>query len=216
MVYDGAMAGDPTRQTLPRDKRDAARELIVLGLLRRAPMSAYFVDRTMRNHAPLYRPFKFGNTYHFIDALADAGLLKARSAAAKRGPSRTKHVFSLSAHGESRFRTLLAETLADVQASDVALETALVLLGQLSRREAMALLELRLKALGEHEARLQRLWGGFRTRRGAAYLAASHHVQRLKGERRFVDDAIRRLEDQRWSREWTENDGAISEPSRAL
>ena len=94
MLYDDLMAGDPARQTLPRGKRDAARELIVLGLLRRAPMSAYFVDRTMRNHAPLYRPFKFGNTYHFIDALADAGLLRARSAAAKRGPSRTSAVSS--------------------------------------------------------------------------------------------------------------------------
>jgi len=197
-------------------KQDAARELIVLGLLRRAPMSAYAVDRAVRNHAPLYRPFKLGNTYHFIDALAAAGLLKARSATAKRGPRTTKHVFRLSASGEARFRALLGDTLADVQSSDAALETALVLLGQLPRAEAAALLERRRNALAGHEARLGRLWGDVRGRRGAASLAASHHVHRLKGERRFVEDAIRRLDDARWSPEWRDDDGAITEPARRL
>lgn len=196
--------------------RDAARELIVLGLLRRAPMSAYSVDRTMRNHAPLYRPFKQGNTYHFVDALAAEGFLKARSALAKRGPNKTKTVFRLSASGEARFLALLAATLGDVQASDAALETALVLLGQLPRGEASALLTRRLKALADHEARLQRLWGGLRRRQGAASFASSHHVQRLKAERRFAEDALARLNDARWSPDWSENDGTITEPSRTL
>ncbi len=196
--------------------RDAARELIVLGLLRRAPMSAYSVDRTMRNHAPLYRPFRLGNTYHFIDVLAAEGFLKARSAAAKRGPNKTKNVFRLSASGEARFRKLLAETLGDVQAGDAALETALVLLGQLPRFEAAALLKRRLKALADHEARLHRLWGDVRRRQGAASFASSHHVQRLKAERRFAEDALARLNDARWSAEWSDNDGTITEPSRKL
>lgn len=198
------------------ESRDAARELIVLGLLRRAPMSAYSVDRAMRNHAPLYRPFRLGNTYHFIDALAEDGFLKARSAAAKRGPSKTKSVFRLSASGEARFRKLLADTLGDVQASDAALETALVLLGQLPRGEATALLKRRLKAIADHEARLHRLWGDVRRRQGAASFASSHHVQRLKAERRFAEDAIARLNDARWSPGWSENDGTITEPSRKL
>jgi len=216
LLYDGREWFSNASMTAPRDKRDAARELIVLGLLRRAPMSAYSVDRAVRNHAPLYRPFKAGNTYHFVDALAEDGFLKARSTAAKRGPRPTKHVYSLSATGEARFRKLLADTLGDVQATDAALETALVLLGQLPRREAMTLLKRRLKAIVDHEARLQRLWGDVRARRGAAYLAVSHHVQRLKGERRFVDDALARLDDGRWSSEWSENDGKITEPTRAL
>jgi len=200
----------------PLVKRDPSRELIVLGLLRRAPMSAYSIDRAMRNHAPLYRPFKQGNTYHFIDALAESGLLRFRSGATQRGPRRTKHVFRLSATGEARFRKLLAETLSDVQASDAALETALVLLGQLPRVEASALLKSRIKALADHEARLHRLWGDVKRRRGAAFLAVSHHVGRLKSERRFVEDAIARLNDPAWSPEWREDDVAVTEASRRI
>lgn len=198
------------------EKRDSARELIVLGLLRRAPMSAYAVDRTLRNHAPLYRPFKQGNTYHFVDGLAEDGLLEAHGAPAKRGPSKVKHVFALSAAGEARFRKLLGDTLGDVQSTDPALETALVLLGQLPRREAKALLKRRLKALADHEARLQRLWGDMTSRRGAAYFASTHHLHRLTAERRFAEDAIRRLDDAGWSAHWREDDGTITEPSRRL
>ncbi len=199
-----------------RTSGDVARELIVLGLLRRAAMSAYAVDRALRSHAPLYRPFRAGNTYHFIDRLAHEGLLRARSAAAKRGPRATKPVFRLSPRGDARFRTLLAETLADVQTGDAALETAMVLLGQLPRAEAIVLLERRLKAIAEHEARLRRLWGDLRGRRGAAALASSHHTSRLKAERRFAEDAVRRLTNPRWSPEWRDDDGAVSEASRRL
>ena len=140
--------------------------------------------------------------------------MRSRSATAARGPRATKDVFRLSPSGETRFRKLLADTLADVQASDAALETALVLLGQLSRSEARALLKRRLKAIADAQARLQRLWGDVRGKQGAGSFASSHHVARLKAERRFVEDAIGRLDDARWSSDWTENDGAISEPTR--
>ena len=197
-------------------KRDPARELIVLGLLRRKPMSAYTVDIAVRNHVPLYRPFKQGNVYHLIDSLTQRGLLRRRSAAAKRGPRESKDVFRLSAAGEEHFKELLAQTLSDVQAGDVAIETALVLLGQLPRAQAAKLLTGRLSALAEHEGRVERLWGGTRDRRGAAYLAAAHHAARLKAERRFAADALKRLNDPGWCSEWRQDDGAITEPSRAL
>ncbi len=176
-------------------------------------MSAYSVDRAVRNHAPLFRPFKRGNVYHFIEALAQRGLLRRRAARARRGPRETKDVYRLSPAGEAQFRALLAQTIADVQAGDAALETALVLLGQLPRSHAAKLLTARLQALIDHDRRVERLWGDVRERRGAAFLAASHNAHRLKAERRFVQEAISRLNDTAWSSQWRADDGAVTDRS---
>jgi DNA-binding PadR family transcriptional regulator len=195
---------------------DAERELFVSGLLRRQPFSAYSVSRAMRDHAPLYRLFKRGNLYHFIEKLAAAGLLEAEDAAAKRGPRDTKTVYRLSAAGEERFRTLLRQVLLDEQAADAALETALVLLGQLRRDEALALLTERAGVIATHERRLSRLLGDLKTRGGAAYIGQSHTVHRLRSERRFLADTIALLQDAKWEPEWILDDGPIVDSSRRM
>jgi DNA-binding PadR family transcriptional regulator len=190
------------------------RELFVLGLLRRKSASAYHVDKTMREHSPLYRSFKRGNLYNFIDRLAAAGLLEADRAAARRGPHKTKALYRLSDAGERRFIELLRSVLLDVQAPDPALETALVLLGQLQRDAAMELLAERARHIAAHERRLSRLLGDMRQRAGAAYLSASHTLHRLRGERRYLSDTIDLLKDPTWEPEWVFDDGPIVDPSR--
>lgn len=195
---------------------DPGRELLVLGILRRSPLSAYSVDRVVRNHSPLYRPFKYGNLYHFIERLAERGFLLRRNARSKRGPHETKDVFRLSAAGEARFRTLLREVMLDIQASDSALEVALVLLGQLPRREAGQLLQARADELSQFGRRFKRLWGEAEARQGAGYFAAAHAVGRLESEQRFIRDAAKRLHDPRWNPTWISDDGPVIDSSRKL
>lgn len=197
-------------------KSDAGRELLVLGIVRRRPLSAYSIDRTVRNHSPLYRPFRQGNVYHLVRRLTELGHLTRSAAKTKRGPSESKSVFALSAAGERRFARLLREVLSDPQASDSALEIALVLLGQLPRAEAARLLRARDHELAAAERRIKRLFGDMESRSAAAYLAGTHAVARLASERRYLRARLRQLENPRWYPEWISDDGPVSDPERRL
>jgi hypothetical protein len=110
----------------------------------------------------------------------------------------------------------LRTVILDVQAEHPALETALVLLGQLRRDQAVELLGERAANIAAHEGRLSRLLGGMRERAGAAYLSASHTVHRLRGERRYLSDTIDLLRDPHWEPEWVLNDGPIMDSSRKI
>jgi len=190
------------------------RELFVLGLLRRGAASAYSIDKAMREHSPLYRSFKRGNLYSFIERLATAGLLERREARSRRGPRETKTLYRLTADGEARFGELLRSVILDVQAGDPALETALVLLGQLRRDTATKLLAERAGLVAAHERRLSRLLGDMRERAGSAYLSASHTLHRLRGERRYLSDTIALLQNPKWEPQWILNDGPIVDAKR--
>ncbi|MGA8576538.1 MAG: helix-turn-helix transcriptional regulator [Candidatus Cybelea sp.] len=185
------------------------RELFVLGLLRRQALSAYAVDQIMREHFPLYRRFRRGNIYQLVERLREDGYLLQRSAATRRGPRESKAVYRLSSAGEARFHELLHGVITDVQSSDPALETAFVLLGQLRRDEALALMLERMREIESQERRLKRLFGDARGRGGAGYFAAAHAYHRMRSEHRFLEDAVRRLRDRTWEPKWVLDDGPI-------
>jgi DNA-binding PadR family transcriptional regulator len=188
---------------------DPHRELFVLGVLRRQSLSAYAVEKIIREHVPLYRRFRSGNLYQFVERLCEDGYLLRRSAAARRGPRDSKFVYRLSSAGEVRFRELLRRVITDVQSNDTALETAFVLLGQLRRDEALALMLERMREIEGQERRLKRLFGEARGR-GAGYFASAHAYHRMRSEHRFLQDAVRRLRDRAWEPRWILDDGPIS------
>jgi DNA-binding PadR family transcriptional regulator len=207
---------EPCRCGKGMSAAEPQRELFVLGLLRRRPASAYALDKAMRDHSPLYRSFRRGNLYSFVERLAASGLLEFEDAAARRGPHRSKTVYRLSAAGERRFAELLTAVMLDVQAEHAALETALVLLGQLSRERAAGLLTQRAEHVAAHERRLSRLRGDIKDRAGAAYLSASYALHRLRAERRYLGDALALLHDARWEPSWVLDDGPVVDASRKI
>jgi DNA-binding PadR family transcriptional regulator len=195
---------------------DPHRELFILGLLRRQPLSAYAIDKIIRDHLPLYRRFRGGNLYQFVERLSQGGFLLQRSVAARRGPRKSKSVYRLSSTGEARFRELLRRTIVDVQSNDAALETAFVLLGQLGRDEALSLMHERMREIEGHERRLKRLFGEARERGGAGHFAAAHAYHRASSERRFLQDALKRLNDRKWEPGWVLNDGPITDATKVI
>jgi DNA-binding PadR family transcriptional regulator len=181
---------------------ESHRELFVLGLLRRQPLSAYEMEKIVREHVPLYRRFRRGNLYQFVERLSQDGYLLRRSTATQRGPRESKAVYRLSQAGEARFHETLARVMTDPQSSDAELETAFVLLGQLGRDEALSLVLRRMREIEEQERRLKRLFGDARGRGGAGYFAAAHAYERMRAEHRFVEHAVRLLQDPKWEPEW--------------
>ncbi|HEY2476394.1 MAG TPA: PadR family transcriptional regulator [Candidatus Cybelea sp.] len=186
---------------------DPHRELFVLGLLRGAESSAYDVDHAMREHVPLYRRFSQGNTYQFVERLAANGLLSRRAAATRRGPREQKWLYALSPDGETRFRELVRGIMTDVQSSDVALETALVLLGQLPRDDALELVIARAGEVERYERRLKRIYGEERgIGRGGAFTRL-RIMHRMQSERRYLGEIAGLLRDAKWEPQWIAGDG---------
>src|SRR5579883_444525 len=195
----------------------AHRELFVLGLVRRGPHSAYAIDRAMREHVPLYRRFSHGNTYQFVERLAKNGILSRQTAAARRGPHEQKWVYRLAPAGEARFQQLLQEIVTDVQASDVALETALVLLGQIPRSRALQLVSDRAAHVERYERRTKRLYGvDGRAPEGAGAFTRLRIVHRLQGERRYLNEIAGLLADPAWEPDWISDDGPVVDSSRKI
>lgn len=181
---------------------DLGRELLVLGILRRQPLSAYAVDKAVRDHSPLYRLMNRGNVYHLLNRLSESSFLQRRSVVSKRGPSATKAVYALSVAGEKRFTELLERVMLDAQSPESSLEIALVLLGQLPRSRGVALLRERDRELERQERRVRRLFGDLDARSAPGFLAGSHALQTLQSERAFLREAIRRTQNRRWHPEW--------------
>ncbi|HZZ63872.1 MAG TPA: helix-turn-helix transcriptional regulator [Candidatus Baltobacteraceae bacterium] len=197
-------------------KPDAGRELLVLGVLRRQPLSAYSIYRALRDHSALYRPLGQGNVYHLVDRLEREGCLLRRTAKAQRGPRTSKNVFQLSALGENRFHQLLQRVVSDPQSSDSTLEIAIVLLGQIPRPRARQMLALRDDELAAQERRIKRLFGDMDSRSGPGSLAGNHALLRVQSERHFLRAALKKLVNPRWHPEWVLHDGPVVDPKRRL
>ncbi len=193
---------------------EAGRELLILGILRRTPMSAYDLSRAVKMHGSLYRNLGRGNVYAQLRQLALAGSISERRASASRGPSTTKTVYALTAAGRRRFDALMTEVMSDVQISDATLEVACVLLGQLPRDAAREHLTTRLDAMVAQERRLERLFGKREERSGAGELALMHAIARLRGEIGWLRESIALLRGGKWRTEWGVNDDATGRGRR--
>lgn len=189
---------------------------MILGVLRRAPLSAYSVDRMIHSHTPLYKTFKRGNVYHAVAQLAKRGLLLGQPAQSKRGHRKSKSLYRLSAEGERYFTACLRETIADVHADDTTLEVGYVLLGQFPRSYALGALAERMRSIAAQERRLTRITGERESRRGAAYIAFLHTLSRLHDEQNFLRECIGLLKDPAWCPEWLDDDGPVNDSRRAL
>jgi len=181
---------------------DVGRELLILGILRGGALGAYDVARAVNRHGPMYRDLARGNVYAQLEQLHGAGMLLERSVAAKRGPRAVKTLYHLSAAGKRRFDALLAAVMADVQAPDGTLEVACVLLGQLTREGARALLGSRLAAVRAQEKRLGRLFGNADERSGSGEIALLHTIARLRGEIGWLRETMVLLQDAKWRPDW--------------
>ena len=179
-----------------------ARELLMLGMLRRSPRSAYDINVAIKDHSPLYRHLATGNVYYILDALTEKGFLTRHDVKAARGPAKTKAVLRLSAIGESRFQELLASVIRDAQGPDPAFETAIVLLGQISRAKAIDLINERRAELVRQEHRVKRLFGDLKSRSGPGVMANMHALERLKCEQAYAQAILQLLRNRRWHPEW--------------
>ncbi|MBL8644453.1 MAG: PadR family transcriptional regulator, partial [Rhodospirillaceae bacterium] len=178
----------PTRKSAAkpayRSASQAARTLMVLGLLQRGPMHGYELYRIIVAHGALYADFKKPTLYHLLERLAEDGAVKVTSQAGARGRRGERLVYALTAAGRRIFMDLLRDTLGAYQPVQSGLDVAIVFMARLPPADAIALLTARRAAV---LARRALIAGEGRPppppeRAAAASLAAGHALGLIDAE----------------------------------
>jgi DNA-binding PadR family transcriptional regulator len=178
--------------------------LAVLVLLFEKPMHPYEMAATlkMRNKEQSIK-LRYGSLYTVIETLQEGGLIAARETVREgRRPERT--IYELTPSGLDRMRAWMRELLGTPAKEYPQFEAALSLLPAVPPDEAVALLEARVRRLGETAEELR-----------AAVELASKFVESLfmveieyrlaliEAERQFIEGLVRRIkEDADYVRTW--------------
>ena len=178
--------------------------LAVLVLLFERPMHPYEIAATlrMRNKGGSIK-LRYGSLYTVIDTLAQVGLIQAKETVREgKRPERT--IYALTASGQKRMREWMRELLGTPVKEYPQFEAALSLLPAVPPEEALALLEARVRRLGEMSEEL----------RAAVELAVKHvealflvendyRLSLIDAERQFIEGLIQRIKtDTEYVRTW--------------
>jgi DNA-binding PadR family transcriptional regulator len=178
--------------------------LAVLVLLFERPMHPYEIAATlrMRNKGGSIK-LRYGSLYTVIDSLAQVGLIQAKETVREgKRPERT--IYALTPSGVKRMREWMRELLGTPVKEYPQFEAALSLLPAVPPEEALALLEARVRRLGEMSEEL----------RAAVELAVKHvealflveneyRLSLIDSERQFIEGLIQRIKtDTEYVRTW--------------
>ena len=176
----------------------AAKTLMVLGLLKSGPKHGYELHRIVVAHGSLYSDFKKPTLYHLLHRLAVQGAVQVRSEGGARGPRGERLVFALAPKGESLFLKLLRAALASYDASQTSFEVATAFVAWIAPAEAQELLRKRRTVVrarrAEIVAEMESMSGEPDSARVAARkLAADHSLSLMDAEIAWTDRAVRQL-----------------------
>jgi DNA-binding PadR family transcriptional regulator len=176
----------------------AAKTLMVLGLLKSGPKHGYELHRIVVAHGTLYSDFKKPTLYHLLHRLALQGAVQVRSEDGARGPRGQRLVFALTAKGEALFMRLLRSALSSYDLAQTSFEVAAAFLALLPAVEAQALLRKRREAVRARRAEViaeAELLAAqpYSARLAARRLAADHALGLMDAEVAWIERAIRHL-----------------------
>lgn len=176
----------------------AAKTLVVLGLLKSGPKHGYELHRIVVAHGTLYSDFKKPTLYHLLHRLALQGAVQVRSEGGARGPRGERLVFALAPKGERLFLRLLRSALSSYDVAQTSFEVAAAFLALLPAAEAQALIRKRREAVrarrGEVSGEMELMAAQpYSTRLAARALATDHSLSLMDAEVAWMDRAIRHL-----------------------
>ena len=163
------------------------KRLLLLGFLRDGPLTGYEVNRLVAAHGDLFNDLKKGNVYYLLDRLAREGLVSVRSESGARGPRGERLVYSLTAAGRREIAALLRQELAAYAPVHSGIEVAMVLLDELPKAEAHALLRARLERVNATTERIRLALGESGSAPGSG---GDHMLMLADAERRWLERAI--------------------------
>ncbi len=166
------------------------RELLLLGLLRRADMHGYqlhdFINRNMTSCTDLKKP----TAYHLLDKMAARGWLSVSLENVPDSNRPTRRVYRLTPAGEAAFQELLRENLRTYTAAIFGGDVGLAFLDALDAAEARALLQERRTALAAAQAALRHV----PPHEGSMGLMIDHQAHHVQSELDWLDKVLARLD----------------------
>jgi DNA-binding PadR family transcriptional regulator len=185
-------------ESTPLAPAQAAKTLMVLGMLQYGPKHGYELHRIVLAHGSLYADFKKPTLYHLLHRLALQGAVQVRPEAGARGPRGERLVFALAPKGHALFERLLRAALGSYDAGHITFEVASAFLALLPPDEAQELLRRRrtlvrarrAEVLAENELMENQPPNA---RLAARRLAADHATMLMDAEIVWTDRAIRLL-----------------------
>lgn len=201
MKTDTAAArGEPARLdgVAPLSPAQAAKTLMVLGLLQPGPKHGYELHRIVVAHGSLYPDFKKPTLYHLLHRLTGLGAVRVHAEGGARGPRGERLVFALTPKGATLFLRLLRHALGTYEAAPTSFEVALAYLDALPRADAQLLLRQRRAGLRARRAEvaeeIDRLADQHDSRHMMARrLATDHSLNLLDADIAWLDRAMRQL-----------------------
>ena len=159
----------------------AAKTLMVLGLLKSGPKHGYELHRIVVAHGTLYSDFKKPTLYHLLHRLALQGAVQVRSEGGARGPRGERLVFALAPKGETLFLRLLRSALSSYDMAQTSFEVAAAFLALLPAAEAQALIRKRRDVVRARRAEVTA---------EMSLIAAQPHSARLAARQLATDHAL--------------------------
>ncbi len=163
------------------------RELLLLGLLKREKMHGYqlhdFIDSYMQTCVDI----KKSTAYYLLDKMAQQGLVKRREE--REGKRPIRHVYSITAAGESYFQGLLRQNLATYKPARYPSNTGLIFLDHLPTNETLSLLRRRHKHLTENLSQTAQA----PVHSGSMQFVVEHQLALLQAELAWLESVIERL-----------------------
>jgi len=172
--------------------------LLLLGLLRRGPMTGYDLNRIVRSHGPLYADLKKANIYHLLDRLAQQGHLSITVESGAPGPRGERLIYEMTASGREVLFRLLREAITAFEPSDTGLASAVVFLSELDQDEALRLLQLRRDVVRDRRTRAAEELSGLS--QPLSRLAGDHQLALIDAELAWVTEAIALIKPGGWRR----------------
>ncbi len=170
------------------------KRLLLLGLLFERPLTGYEVNRIVAAHGDLYSDLKKSNVYYLLERLAREGLVAVNAEGGARGPRGQRLVYSLTAAGRTELVALLRRELGAYAPPHVGIDIAIMLIDHLPRDEARQLLMTRRRIVDQSVRMLESGLGPAAVVPGSA---GDHMLMLAGAERRWLERAIRRLQQTR-------------------
>jgi DNA-binding PadR family transcriptional regulator len=163
------------------------RELLLLGLLRRADMHGYQLHEFIERDLATCTPLKRSTAYFLLDKMTRLGWVAQREE--REGHRPPRHVYQVTPAGEAQFQCLLRENLASHTITRFPGDAGLMFADALPPVEALALLGQRRTALEADLASVR----GAPPHAGAPQLIIEHRIAHLEAELRWLEKVLDRL-----------------------
>lgn len=163
------------------------RELLLLGLLQKEEMHGYqlheFIDSFMQTCVDL----KKSTAYYLLDKMAQEGYVTRTEE--REGNRPPRHVYHLTAAGETRFQELLRQNLAAFLPARFPGDTGLTFLDKLPAAAAASLLQQRRDDLAQALAKIMQA----PPHGGSLQFMIEHQQIHLQSELNWLDSVIERI-----------------------